>query len=205
MDGGGSQAKEVRAVDGALQGAPQGEGLGQDLRALRRSKGLTLAELALKVGRSVGYLSQIERGLSELSIADLKKLAAALDAPLSWFFAHEGVPAEERGVVVRAAARRRLGSPADGLTEELLSPDLGGAFEVIRSLFEAGAELAEPSTRDTEETGYVVAGELELWIGERHFHLSAGDSFRIDREPFRWRNPGKIRAEVVWVIAPPNY
>lgn len=201
MGRGSSQAEEARAENGA----PQGASLGHDLRALRRSKGLTLSELALKVGRSVGFLSQIERGLSELSIADLKKLAAALDAPLSWFFAHEGVPAEERGVVVRAAARRRLGSPADGLTEELLSPDLGGAFEVIRSLFEAGAELKDSAQRDSEETGYVVAGELELWIGEKHFRLAVGDSFRIDREPFRWRNPGRVRAEVVWVIAPPNY
>ncbi len=204
----GSSSRQIgeASVDAGLNGgAPGGASLGQDLRALRRSKGLTLAELALKVGRSVGYLSQIERGLSEISIGDLKNLAAALDAPLSWFFAHEGVPAEERGVVVRAAARRRLGSPADGLTEELLSPDLGGAFEVIRSLFEAGAELKEPSTRDTEETGYILSGELELWIGEGHFHLTAGDSFRIDREPYRWRNPGKVRAEVVWVIAPPVY
>lgn len=200
----GSSSRQIgeASIDAGLNG---GASLGQDLRALRRSKGLTLAELALKVGRSVGYLSQIERGLSEISIGDLKNLAAALDAPLSWFFAHEGVPAEERGVVVRTAARRRLGSPADGLTEELLSPDLGGAFEVIRSLFEAGAELKEPTTRDTEETGYILSGELELWIGEGHFHLTAGDSFRIDREPFRWRNPGKLRAEVVWVIAPPVY
>ena len=46
---------------------------------------------------------------------------------------------------------------------------------------------------------------LELWIGERRFHLAAGDSFRIRREPFRWRNPGKDKAVVVWVIAPPVY
>ena len=190
---------------GPEEGRSAGAGLGHDLRALRRSKGLTLAELALKVGRSVGFLSQIERGLSELSIADLKRLAAALDAPLSWFFVHEGVPPEERGKVVRASARRALGSAADGLTEELLSPDLGGAFEVVRSLFEPGAELKESSERDSEETGYVVSGELELWIGSGHFHVSAGDSFRIDRESFRWRNPGRVRAEVVWVIAPPVY
>ena len=197
----GSQLEEMSVATGVQEGA----NLGRDLRALRRAKGLTLSELALKVGRSVGYLSQIERGLSELSIGDLKKLAAALDAPLSWFFVHEDVPPEERGVVVRAAARRALGSLADGLTEELLSPDLGGAFEVIRSLFEPGAELKEPSLRDSEETGYLVAGELEMWIGGKHFHLRAGDSFRINREPFRWRNPARQRAEVIWVIAPPNY
>ncbi|WP_299617529.1 cupin domain-containing protein [Pelagibius sp.] len=198
-----SNTAEAQRAEGASGAA--GASLGRDLRALRKTRGVTLADLALKVGRSVGYLSQVERGLSELSIGDLRKLATALDAPLSWFFVHEGVPAEERGTVVRASARRALGSVADGLTEELLSPDLGGTFEVIRSLFEPGAELKDFARRESEETGYLVSGELELWIGSQHFHLTAGDSFRIDREPFRWRNPGRLRCEVVWVIAPPTY
>ncbi|WP_420348753.1 helix-turn-helix domain-containing protein [Pelagibius sp.] len=193
-------AKDAAALTGALA-----SGVGRDLRALRKSRGLTLSELAAEVGRSVGFLSQVERGLSELSISDLRRLAGALGAPLSWFFVHEGVPPEERGIVVRSSARRPLGLAADGLTEELLSPDLGGAFEVIRSLFEPGAELKEPAQRDTEETGYVVSGALDLWIDGRQFRLKAGDSFRIEREPFRWRNPGRVRAEVIWVIAPPIY
>jgi transcriptional regulator with XRE-family HTH domain len=179
--------------------------LGRDLRALRKTRGLTLTELAEKVGRSVGYLSQVERGLSEPGISDLRSIAAVLEAPLSWFLAHEDLPEEERGHVVRAAARRRIGSAETGLTEELLSPDLGGSFEVILSIFEPGAERREFIARDTEETGYLLRGELELWIGARHFHLQAGDSFRIEREPARWRNPGRIRTEVVWVISPPVY
>ncbi len=178
---------------------------GNDLRILRKTRGLTLAELALKVGRSVGFLSQVERGLSELGIDDLRAIAAALYTPLSWFLVHEDVPEEERGHVVRATARRSIGSADTGLTEELLSPDLGGSFEVLLSVFEPGAESMGFLKRDTEETGYLVSGELELWIGKGHFHLTAGDSFRIAREPSRWRNPGKVRTEVVWVISPPTY
>jgi transcriptional regulator with XRE-family HTH domain len=179
--------------------------LGRDLRALRRNRGITLTELAARVNRSVGFLSQVERGLSELGIADLRAIAAVLQAPLSWFLVHDDVPEAERGYVVRRGRRRHIGSAETGLTEELLSPDLGGAFEVIRSVFAPGAERREFLTRDTEETGYLVCGELELWIGARHFHLRAGDSFRIAREPARWRNPGSIPTEVVWVIAPPVY
>ena len=71
--------------------------VGRDIRALRKSRGLTLAELALKVGRSIGWMSQAERGRSALSINDLRQVARALDAPISWFFTHEGVPEPERG------------------------------------------------------------------------------------------------------------
>jgi len=182
-----------------------GARLGRDLRALRKTRGLTLSELALKVGRSVGYLSQVERGLSDLGIADLRAIAAALEAPLSWFLVHEDLPEEERGQVVRAAGRRHIGSAETGLTEELLSPDLGGSFEVLLSVFAPGAERLEFITRDTEETGYLMSGELDLWIGDRFFRVFAGDSFRIAREPARWRNPGEVPTEVVWVISPPIY
>lgn len=179
--------------------------LGRDIRSLRKSKGITLAALAAATGRSVGFLSQVERGLSEISVSDLQRITRVLDVPLGWFFVNEPAPAQERGYVVRAGARRRVGSRAGGLVEELLSPDLGGRFELFRSEFEPGAEMETPQRRSTEEAGYVVSGEFELWVGDRHFHLRAGDSFRFGGERYRWLNPGDAPAIVIWVIAPPVY
>lgn len=180
-------------------------GVGTDLRALRRARGLTLSALALRIGRSVGWLSQVERDLAEPSIADLKRLAQALEQPLSLFFGAPDGAAEERDVIVREGRRRRLGTMAEGLTEELLSPDLTGSFEIVRSVFAPGAERRDVVTRPTEEAGYLVSGTLELWLGPRHFRLEPGDSFRFAREPFRWRNPGAEPAVAIWVIAPPVY
>lgn len=180
-------------------------GLGPDLRALRKSRGMTLTELALATGRSVGWISQVERGLSSPSIDDLRLLADRLDAPLSLFFGDPGAPEEERGFIVRWNAGRSLGAPEGGLTEMLLSPDLGGAFEIVRSVFDPHSELTAPQQRPTEEAGYIVSGALDLWIGERLFSLNAGDSFRFRGEPYRWRNAGDEPAVVIWVIAPPVY
>ena len=189
------------------QAEPSGRSLalGSDLRALRKARGLTLTELAVRVGRSVGWLSQIERDLTEPSIADLRRLAQALDQPVSLFFGAPDAPADERGYVVRADARRSLGTSEEGLVEQLLSPDLGGSFEIVRSVFAPGAELADAATRPTEEAGYIVSGCLDLWIDGRRFHLTEGDSFRFDRESYRWRNPGSEPCVAVWVIAPPVY
>jgi transcriptional regulator with XRE-family HTH domain len=191
-----------RPAPAALKPPP---GLGPDLRALRKARGLTLTALATKIGRSVGFLSQVERDMSDVSISDLRRIANALDIPLGWFFVHDDAPPEERGYVVRAHARRQLGTAESGLVEELLSPDVGGSFETILSTFAPGAELAAPQHRQTEEAGYVVAGELELWVGDRHFLLRAGDGFRFRDEPHRWRNPGTVPAEVVWIVSPPVY
>lgn len=179
--------------------------LASDLRALRKSRGVTLAELALKLGRSVGWVSQVERGISRPSIDDLRAISAALAAPLSLFFGHDVPDESERGVIVRAGQRRALGSAETGLTEELLSPDLGGSFEILRSEFAPGAELAAPSLRATEEAGYLVSGRFDIEIGGVWHSLRPGDSFRFSKKPFRWRNPGDTPAVVVWVVSPPVY
>ncbi|MDQ6437902.1 XRE family transcriptional regulator [Mesorhizobium sp. LHD-90] len=179
--------------------------LARDIRALRKSRGLTLAETALRLGRSVGWLSQVERGLSVPSLGDLRAIASAFSVPISLFFTHEVPREEERGVVVRAGARRPLGTSESGLVEELLSPDLGGSFELIRSEFAPGAALEEASLRDTEEAGYVVSGRFDIEIGGVWHSLGAGDSFRFKDKTHRWRNPGQVPAVVIWVVSPPVY
>ncbi|WP_378950312.1 helix-turn-helix domain-containing protein [Mesorhizobium sp. ANAO-SY3R2] len=182
-----------------------GDLLAADLRALRKSRGLTLTEIALKLGRSVGWVSQVERGLSVPSIGDLRAFADLFGVPVSLFFAHEAPSEAERGAIVRAGLRRTLGTSDSGLVEELLSPDLGGSFEMLRSIFAPGAELREPALRPTEEAGYVVTGSFDIEINGTWHSLGEGDSFRFDHKPFRWRNPGTVPAVVIWVVSPPVY
>ena len=178
--------------------------LGVDIRALRRARGLTLQQLADDLGRSVGWLSQVERGLSEPSISDLRALAMQLDVSVSSLFRAKAAPGEE-GYVVRHDARRPIGSREDGLVEELLSPDLTDDFEVVHSTFEPHAAMTAPVSRPTQEVGYILSGRLDLRIGARLFHLNPGDSFRIRGESYHWSNPHDAPCVAIWVIAPPVY
>jgi transcriptional regulator with XRE-family HTH domain len=179
--------------------------LAGDIRALRKARGLTLAEIALKLGRSVGWVSQVERGLSVPSLGDLRAFASLFDVPISLFFSHDVPVEQERGVIVRAGSRRSLGTSESGLVEELLSPDLGGSFEMLRSVFAPGAELKTETRRPTEEAGYVASGTFEIEIDGVWHRLGEGDSFRFEGKPFRWRNPGAEPAVVIWVVSPPVY
>ncbi len=179
--------------------------LGADLRALRKARGLKLADLAEALGRSVGWLSQVERDLSTPSVEDLRNIARHLDVSLSSLFRNAAAPAEEQGFIVRRAARRPIGSREAGLVEELLSPDLTDAFEVLHSTFEPGAHLVNPVQRPTQEVGYVLSGRLDLWIDGQRFRIEQGDSFRIRGEPFCWMNPHDEPCTIIWVIAPPIY
>ena len=179
--------------------------VGKDIRALRKARGLTISDFAEQIGRSLGFVSQIERGLSEPSINDLRNIAQLFDVPISFFFGEPAANPHEAIHIVRGGARRKLGSAEAGLVEELLSPDLGGSFELIRSEFAPGASLAKPEQRNTEEAGYIVSGNFELEL-DGHWHtLEAGDSFRFSGEPYRWRNPGEKPAIIIWAVSPPVY
>lgn len=179
--------------------------LGADLRAIRKGRKLTLTDMAEALDRSVGWVSQVERDISTPSIADLRHMAEVLGVPISLLFGEAAVTPEERGYVVRAGARRAMGSAANGLTEELLSPDLTDSFEVIHSTFAAYSGLDAPIRRETQEVGFIISGRLNLNIGERRFSVGPGDSFRIRGEYYTWDNPYDTPAVVVWVISPPVY
>ncbi|HKK97093.1 MAG TPA: helix-turn-helix domain-containing protein [Marivita sp.] len=179
--------------------------LGTDLRALRKSRGLTLQDMADRLDRSVGWVSQVERDLSDPSITDLRHIAKVLNVPVSLLFGQANAKADEAGIVVRSGARRPIGSGTTGLVEELLSPDLSDDFEMVHSTFLPHSRIGEVVTRPTQEVGYVVSGKLDLIIGGRQFTVHAGDSFRIKGEPFEWINPYDAPAIAIWVIAPPVY
>ncbi|MGB8817755.1 MAG: XRE family transcriptional regulator [Rhizobiaceae bacterium] len=179
--------------------------VGDDIRALRKTRAMTIADLASSLGRSVGWLSQVERSQTEPAIADLKKIARLFGIPVSFFFRNEAAPERERGKIVRAASRAVLGSNEDGLTEELLSPDLSGDFEMIRSVFAPGAKSEAFPARAAQDGGYLVSGRLTLVIEDAAHELKAGDSFGFQNQSYRWENPGDEPCVVIWVISPPIY
>ena len=193
------------AADSVLHASGRSSGrIGHDIRALRQSRGWTLRDLAGNLGRSIGWLSQVERGTSEPLLADIRNIAGLFNLPFSFFFSHveEGEALEH---VVRAHSRRVMLDDATGLREELLSPDLGGKFEMIRSVFSPGSRIAAPVRRASEEAGYVVSGALTLTLDGQSYDLKPGDSFRFAGEMMAWENQGKEDAVVIWVIAPPIY
>lgn len=179
--------------------------VGTDIRALRKSRSITLVDFANALERSVGFVSQIERNISEPSIQDLRNIAAMFDVPISFFFGESSGNENECRYIVRGVERRKLGNPDEGLIEELLSPDLGGSFEMIRSEFAPGAILNEPQQRDTEESGIVISGIFEIEISGIWHTLHEGDSFRFAGEPYRWRNTSNKPAILIWAVSPPVY
>jgi transcriptional regulator with XRE-family HTH domain len=188
--------------------APEiGERVGLEIRQLRKARGWTIAQLSKAAGLSQGYLSQIERGISSPSVKALHSIARTLDVNISWFFSPASDDDDQlRDLVVRADKRRHLNF-SSGITDELLSPNLGREIELLRCTFAPHSESGvEPYTHRGEEAGIIISGTLHLWIGEKHVVLNEGDSFAFSSEtPHRYANPTDKEAVVIWAITPPSY
>jgi transcriptional regulator with XRE-family HTH domain len=181
--------------------------IGERIRDLRKESGLTLNQLAEATGLSIGHLSQVERGLSAPTIRHLQSIAEALGVRMTWFFDEEApAPASEKGVIVRAARRRRRELTGLGMTDWLLSPSLARKLELLLCELAPGAAITEPYTHEGEEAGLVIAGALELWVGDNRYRLGEGDSFAFpSTTPHRYRNPGRVTTRIVWAITPPSF
>jgi transcriptional regulator with XRE-family HTH domain len=180
--------------------------LGREIRGLRKARNFTLADLAERSKLSIGYLSLLERNLSTPSINSLHAISRALGVTVSWFFHADDNHTDEQEYVVRRTRRRRL-DYAPGIVDELLSPSLSGALEMLRSVFPPGSSSGEATyTHNGEEAGFVVRGKLELWVDGKVFILEAGDSFGFSSSlPHRYRNPGRDETEVIWAMTPPSF
>ena len=60
--------------------------IGPRLREARRSKNLTLSELAERSDLTKGFLSQVERDMTSPSVGTLLRLCRALDLPVGHLF-----------------------------------------------------------------------------------------------------------------------
>ena len=182
--------------------------MGMQLRELRHQHGRSLASVARACGMSLGLLSQIERGLSSMSVQTLHRLAKELGVTTESLLRNaNAAPGEADGHVARAGTHRRLAMHARGVDKEDVTPPAAQDLELCRAVIAAGGASGDTLfTNDCgEHIGLVLSGRLELWLGTRALSLGPGDSFCYDgRSARRWRNPGETPAEVIWAIARPG-
>jgi transcriptional regulator with XRE-family HTH domain len=178
--------------------------LGRVLRETRVAAHLSVEALAATAGVSAGSISQLERGRGNPSFLTLRRLAAALQVPLGHF-----LQGPDTGpMVVRADRRKHLRLPTEpGLVYELLTPDLGGTLEVLRSQIPPGFDnRGRPFQHDGEECVHLLSGTLHVGIGGRRFELSEGDSITYDSSvPHYWVNASGTVAVIIGAVTPPSF
>jgi DNA-binding transcriptional MerR regulator len=186
--------------EGLLPGAGQdrsvarSQAAGSHLRALRLQRGESLAQVAAAVDISTGFLSNLERSQTGVSLGILHKLAHHFGTTLSEIYYR----AESPGPLV-ASGKRRLLSNSDGVRMEELA---WGNIVMEPHLFHIapGKGSLEFYTHQGQEFLYLISGGLAIELDDREYTLEPGDSFYFESSlRHRWWNPGKREAVVLWV------
>ena len=181
--------------------------LGEQLRRRRKAMGRSLLHVAQAAGISVSLLSQLERGLRSISMRTLDALAHELQLPMEMLVrnsTHRDAQDEVDDAVVRVGAHPRIDLGDKGIHKENLTPPAAtGRVELYRAVIESGGSTGDELffTHRGEQVGYVIEGQLELFVNDQLLRLHAGDSFCYDGStPRRWRNPGPTLTTVLWAI-----
>jgi DNA-binding transcriptional MerR regulator/quercetin dioxygenase-like cupin family protein len=174
---------------------------GQRFRRLRTRRGLSLAQVARATGVSVGFLSSLERGQMQASVATLRRIARFYRTNILSFFEAAG----ENPRVVRPAQRKILETDA-GVRMELLAWG-NTAMEPHLFRIKPRGGSGESYAHEGEEFLHVLRGTFEIWLGENEHHqLKSGDSLYFESStPHRWRNPGNAETWLLWVNTPPTF
>ena len=174
--------------------------MGDEIRAVRKARQLTLKELSQRTGRSVAYLSRIELGEARISVELLTDIGEALNVDPKWFFPSRiGAGNHERNCIVRSDARRSLSnlytrtSEELGFNDELLSSSIAGQCYMLISHFPPMSkdhdDIREGYVFEGEMHGIIIKGSIELTLEDEVIKLNAGDSFSFSSEiPHRMCN-----------------
>jgi transcriptional regulator with XRE-family HTH domain len=152
--------------------------VGPRLRALRRQRDTTLAELSAETGISVSTLSRLEAGERRPTLELLLPLARAYGITLDELV--EAQATEDPRVQLRPVKRHAMTMVP--LTRR------SGDIQAYKLVISGGRHRREPDLRTHEgyEWVYVLNGRLRLILAEHDLVLSPGEAAEFDTRIPHW-------------------
>ena len=183
--------------------------IGDQLRARRQALGLSLRELADRLGVTPSLISQIERGRANPSVSTLYAIVAELDLSLDELLFSErrsadlaGAAPLQSGPIQRGHERQHI-RLASGVTWERLTTRSEPGVEFLYVIYDIGGASSESDHQrhSGHEWGYVISGTLQVTIGFESWVLEPGDSVSLDSTtPHRLANVGDTPVHAIWFV-----
>ncbi|MBZ4661987.1 MAG: Cupin 2, conserved barrel domain protein [Thermotoga sp.] len=172
--------------------------IGEKLRKLRLSKGLTQEELAERTDLSRSFISQLESDKTSPSIDTLERILEALGTDLKHFFSD----VEEERVVFKKEERVPVYDEPEGVKSEILMSGVEDKeIDPILVTLEPGAQTEEESYHEGSEFGFVIQGRIDLYLDDKRYRLKEGDCFYYKAGKKHYvKNSGKKKAVLLWIM-----
>lgn len=177
--------------------------IGSKIRELRLENGLTQEELANRLELTKGYISQLENNLSSPSMNTLFSILEVLGTDVSDFFSNQ---IEEQIVFKQSDFFEKENDELKHKISWIVPNALKYEMEPI--IIEIGpggsSELDDPHAG--EEFGYVLEGEITLFINKKKHIIKTGETFYYlaNKEHYLHNHTNK-KVKVLWISTPPMF
>lgn len=175
--------------------------IGERIKNLRNRNGLTQQELADRTELTKGFISQLERGQVSASVVTLFDLIECLGTTPAEFFRQE----EEKVVFSENEYFEKIDDAGNSI-QWIVPSAQKYQMEPLLVVLQPHGELEEDKPHNGEEFGFLISGRLNLYLGEKVYHIKAGESFYYQAaKSHRIMNPGNRPAKLIWISAPPEF
>ncbi len=158
--------------------------IGRNVRALRLQQGLTVADMAARVGISKAMMSKIENAQTSCSLSTLALLAKGFDVPVTSLFRGADVERPAAFVTSGTGARIVRNGTKEGHEYQLLGSLRGEhkRLECLHVALSAKSKTYPLFQHPGTEFIYMLEGVMDYSHSRTVYRLEPGDSLQIDGE-----------------------
>jgi len=204
----------TRGPDGSSERADPNRGItmsvGQNVRRERERAGLSVREMARRLGVSASFLSQFELGQSQAAVSTLFAIATELNVTLDELLGHTRdsqtppVAARKKGSAVDTPSHLDYLAFQTGVRWRRLA-DLEDGVDFLLTEYEPGADSApadRPQRHRGNDYGFVLEGTLTVFINGRRRRLTAGNAIAMrGNVPHRLVNETDTLVKAIWFVS----
>lgn len=172
---------------------------GRILKARRKTKNLTLTQLAQETGLSSAYLSLLERNMNNPTVENLNRVCTALDLTLADLIEEAN---SSDNIVVKANQRKPI-FEGEGFLYEAASEGQREMDCLVMTISDTNLHVSNPHIVD--EIGFVVSGSITLNVNGTEYPLSTGDCIYIEaNQHHSYYKTSKEDCVTIWVYGSAN-
>ena len=176
--------------------------IGERIKNLRQLSNLTQEELAERANLTKGFISQIERDLTSISLDSLIQILGALDENISDFFQETTL----EKIIYREKDRVGIEKEKIHRFELLVPGSTNRRVEPILLTLRKGESTPKEKPHEGEEFGFVLRGRFTLRFGRETLKLRRGECFYLSAEKEHWlHNSSSKEAVILWISSPPSF
>lgn len=180
--------------------------IGNKIKELRKSQGMTLVELCEKSSVQVATLSRMENNKMTGTLESHMNIAKALGIDVTQLYSD--IIKEESNIDIQTSpSSSEIFVHSDKSSYEMLTTKvLSKNMMPILLTIETGGETApEENKTGTEKFIYVLEGKVDVTIGKEVFSLKKGNTLYFDAAmSHHFSNSAKHTGKLLSVITPPS-